>query len=137
MNLKRLELDPWMVSRFRDETVKYDHYTEITPIIGKPGRYLQGKMEWFECPDGRAWQCHKGFMQSEIDWLNAAELNQRQADALKAIVQEGLATKAQKKMLRDWHHAVWERRAITLSHLRAKRRLQGYRNALNKPVVSS
>ena len=44
MNTKRLELDFWMTSRFRDDTVKYDHYTEIAPIIGKPGRYLRGKM---------------------------------------------------------------------------------------------
>lgn len=137
MNIKRLELDYWMISRFRDDTVKYDHYTEIAPIIGKPGRYLRDKMEWFECADGRAWQCLKGFMKLEIEWLNAAELNQRQVDALKMVVREGMATKAQRKMLAAWRHAVLDRRSMTLAALRAKKRMQSYKARMAARLASA
>ena len=76
-------------------------------------------------------------MKLEIEWLNAAELNQRQVDALKAVAREGMATKAQRKMLNAWYHAVLNRRSMTLAALRAKKRMQSYKARMAARLASA
>jgi hypothetical protein len=100
MKIKCLPLCRWMArADMRDDCIAQDHYVEITPRIGRPGRYLQGRFEWFEINEGRAWECKKGYMALELCWFNAMEMNHKQAAALEAIVQEKLATKKQKQLL--------------------------------------
>lgn len=106
--IKRLNLDHWMTSKlFCEDTLKYSGYTEIAPIIGKPGRFRRHSFEWFELPDGRAFHCKDRTMsiQFELKCLQAAELNQRQIEAISAAVRERVASKAQRELLQYRYYA--------------------------------
>lgn len=100
MNIKRLNLEGWMKSKLGfDFTIKHSsaNYTPIDPIIGKNGIYLKGKYCWFEI-DGKAYTSSKIDFKFTFDILKMRELSKKKVEALQAIVDAKIATKAQKDL---------------------------------------
>ena len=109
-NLKRLDLDSWMDPVWevwvegRDELLEKS-YVPVPPAIGIPGIYLQRKICWFELKDGRAFKFEEEMFRYKLGLLVAQELNDRQANALRQVVDQRLATKKQRNLLYAWENA--------------------------------
>lgn len=101
MNLKRLDLDMWMATKWMLDDVlsQSTDYRPIEPRIGKPGRYLLGDECWFELPDGRAFTAPASGFRFDLARLQSWHLSEAQVLALRAIVKAKLATKRQRQML--------------------------------------
>ena len=101
--IKRLELDFWMNPDFFDFDECIEHGYEITdPIIGKPGRYFQNGVEWFETTKGTAYKpkTSEGF-QYELDLLNVQQnFNSQQIAALRSVIKQKVCTEEQRKIVR-------------------------------------
>lgn len=99
MNVKRLNLDKWMMRNDNvfEETVK--QYEPFKRIFGKPGIYLYGDKCWFELPNGKSYLYSKEIFEYVLKMEEVKKLNQYQIEALRNIVKQKLATKEQRNLL--------------------------------------
>ena len=105
--VKVLQLDFWMTEEDLDEEFK--HLKQVDPVFGRPGRYLKrmgrGKACcWFELPDGRAFETSAAQFRFELEGMEASELDQNKIAAIKHVVDQGMATKEQARLLYMWRH---------------------------------
>ena len=82
---------------------------EIVPRIGKPGYYLYGRECWFENYAGRAYRDNPKLFNYNLRVLRASELNTKQWQALKTLVEERLATRTQKQLFADYLFAMQQK----------------------------
>ena len=97
-NIKVLPAEWWFIEYSKDEIIEEARYIQCDPRFNRPGIYLDGDFCWFEA-DGGAWLYDKAYFIYELELLNASSFNHRQVSALKAIVDQKLATKYQIKLL--------------------------------------
>ena len=104
MKLKVLPPESWMLAPHAlEDCTSPRHgifrYTPRDPQFHRPGIYKQGNLCWFESDD-RAWSYDPKDFAYSLSLLQAAELNTHQVRALQAVVDQKLATKAQRHLLR-------------------------------------
>jgi hypothetical protein len=100
MRLKVLPLDRWMTKVYTNpEDFKscVHGMKKILPILNRDGIYKYGKLYWFESM-GVAYKYWSGMFDFTLNILHASELNERQAQALKDIVEQKLATRKQREL---------------------------------------
>ncbi len=107
MTIKVLKLCYWMrqqnheiLKHHQEKTLKY--YKEITPRFNRPGVYLANHHCWFEMADGRAYEYREADFNRDLLYFTASELNHWQGEALKAIMEQKLATGRQKNLYFAW-----------------------------------
>ena len=96
--LKVLEYDisDWQLELFSDEWVEIPGCKPL----GRPGKYLLGDICWFETVGRDAcYEYSAEMFKYQLSLLEAAQLNDKQIQALEQIVAQKLATKAQQKLL--------------------------------------
>ena len=109
MKIKKLKLDRWM--RLNPEGRPFldcveNEYELIDPIIGKPGRYLQNGVEWFETKKV-AYRAKNGDdFQYDLDHLEVQRLNSQQISALREVIKQKVATEGQRKTVRMYDQAL-------------------------------
>lgn len=102
MTLKTLPLESWMQDDEElAEVLESDRYPPCRVSVGRPGIYLEGPLCWFELDAQRAYAYPREDFTYKLRLLDASKLNERQVQALQQIVQQGLATKQQRQLLRD------------------------------------
>ncbi len=99
MNIKVLELNPWMKkTRGREECLADAYYQKSIPIFNRPGKYLQGDICWFELGDGRAFTYNREYFEYELGLLKSSELLQEEILALGLMINTKIITKKQKEI---------------------------------------
>ena len=101
MNLKVLPLEWWMEESDGDfvwcQSMR-ERYPQIEPVCFRDGYYLLGDECWFE-HNGRAFKALAGDFKYDLELLEAEQaLNHRHIAALKAVIDQRLATKSQKRL---------------------------------------
>lgn len=120
--IKVLPMDSWMESEdhdffgiiFKETLEEYaEKGREIEPLLHRPGRYYLRPSHkggtglcWFELPNGRAFKASSKHFLYDLALLDVEHYNQRQVDALQAVVAQKLATPEQRKLL----HLIWSQR---------------------------
>lgn len=99
MNIKRLQLDKWMLSKkSKQDILGFEPYIEISPTIGKNGLYKSGLNCWFEV-DGKAYSYPVKRFDYDFKIIDVNEYDNKDIKALSEIVKLGLATKKQKEIV--------------------------------------
>ena len=127
MTIKVLKLCQWMTQKpdgylkhLQEKTLQY--YKRIDTRFNRPGLYLSNHYCWFEMADGRAYEYRETDFRCDLFYFTATELNQWQGEALKAIVEQKLATGRQKNLYFVWL-SVAKRRNLDIEHKKNMKRL--------------
>lgn len=133
MNIKRLQLDKWMVSKKSNQNILgFEPYLEITPTIGKNGLYKSGLNCWFEV-DGKAYTYPINMFKYDFKIIEVNEYDNREIKALSEIVRLGLATKKQKEIVSLYKLFG---KKLNVEDLRKYKRFIAFRNKVKEKQAS-
>lgn len=122
MNIKVLPLRYWM-TRDRDGLLGSKNYPPAVPVFGRDGVYAIGGTCWLEV-NGKAYHYPLETFKYTIRMINALHYNERQRQALHAVCQHNLATKAQRSLLYDIRCALEIRETGRRSRMGARMRFR-------------
>ncbi len=132
--IKRLNLASWMNSDRRGfQNCVEGNYEIIKTIIGKPGRYFQNGVEWFEMKNGVAYRAKtdEGFQYS-LDLLNVQNINSQQIAALRAVVKQKVCSESQRKTVRLYDDFLQIRSVGRNARINGMKSLMRLRKAMGK-----
>ena len=117
--VKVLQCENWMLS----EDLSDERLTEIDPVFHRNGLYKTYDLCWFEC-DGKAYLYNVNQFVYNLETIAASELNQKQAMALKGVIDQNLATKTQRKLY-SRHIDFYGTRNVYRSAVMTRKRILG------------
>lgn len=133
MNIKRLQLDKWMISKKSNQDILgFEPYFEISPIIGKNGIYKSGLNCWFEV-DGKAYSYPVKRFNYDFKIIEINEYDNKDIKALSEIVKLGLATKKQKEIVSLYKLFG---KKLNVEDLRKYKRFVAFRNKVKEKQAS-
>jgi hypothetical protein len=120
MTIKVLPAQRWMLSERGLNSVTSDPSAQPCPVrFNRPGIYLDGSDCWFEAGGG-AWKYCAAQFKYDLIAVSLLALNSRQAEALRTLIAQGLASENQEKIYQNY----WLVYALRKDKLRAMRRRQ-------------
>lgn len=113
MNIKVLQLEPWMLNEFEPAWRDFitpmlgtERYPEMPPVFNRAGVYAHNGKCWIEVA-GKAFSVDSMLMfNHRLKTLEAEKYTARQVAALKAVCTERLATKEQLELLQSIQHVI-------------------------------
>lgn len=99
MTIKVLPLEFWMEDAFfLEDCLEGGRYMPTPPRYKRPGIYLDGDACWFEVSATEAYSYPKEDFVYKLNVLNALRLNEHQAQSLKSVIAQKLASKEQRNL---------------------------------------
>ena len=84
-----------------------DSLVPYAPIFNRPGWYYSNGVSWYEVPGGKAFKASVASFALSIETLDASMYNEKQINALKECIKQGVASRQQKKLVDRWNHWRW------------------------------
>ena len=129
--MKRLNLPSWTLFSRAD----FSHYTEINPIIGKNGLYLNDdSLCWFEI-NGLAYLYDKKQFLYELALLSVVPLRQVELDALRLLNKNKLLSRRAMEKLsfyEEWLKITCNERYFAVKGMQARRRFEAFKVRLKE-----